>query len=173
MDRQADAAGRLGTLIDDLLNYARLYRAPIQQTEFDLSEMAKEVATEFLKNGWQGEPTIQVDPGLVGRGDSRLVRMVLANLIENALKFSPNGGTITVGRSDGAFFVRDQGIGFDMSFVSKIFLPFERLVTERDFAGTGIGLANVARIVKRHGGRVWAESTANAGATFFFTLPGA
>jgi signal transduction histidine kinase len=106
--------------------------------------------------------------------DDNLVKFLLMNLLENACKFSPKGGLIEVGETqiDGqqTFFVRDHGIGFDMIYLNKVFLPFERLVTEDQFTGTGIGLANVHRIVQLHGGRVWAESQLGKGSTFFFTL---
>jgi signal transduction histidine kinase len=98
----------------------------------------------------------------------------MTNLMENACKFSPNGGKIKVGvkneKGVEVFFVRDKGIGFHMDYAHKVFQPFERLVTEDEFPGTGIGLANVQRIVTRHGGRVWVESKVGKGTTFYFTL---
>jgi|GEM_PF-6285331 len=171
LDRLADAASRLGDLIDDLLRYARLYRAPIEKGDFDFSAMVAEIASEVAQRGWPGSPSVNIQAEMRGCGDARLIRMVVENLVENAFKFSPEGGRVTVGFGDGAFFVKDEGVGFDMAYVQKVFLPFERLVTENDFPGTGIGLANVSRIVKRHGGKVWADSVPGKGTTFFFTLP--
>lgn len=171
LDRQASAALRLGTLIDDLLRYARLYRAPIDKVSFNLSEVAQEVIDEYRRRN-STEVTTEVHPGVAACGDARLIRLVLENLLHNAFKFSPDGGHVEVGAtSDGAYYVRDTGVGFEMEFANKIFRPFERLVTDRRFPGTGIGLANASRIVSRHGGRIWAEAELGKGATFFFTLP--
>jgi signal transduction histidine kinase len=114
---------------------------------------------------------VNVEPDLIAFGDDRLVRFVLLNLIENAVKFSPNGGAIRVGKSGGAFFVADDGIGFEPQYAEKIFKPFERLVRDDEYPGTGIGLANAHRIVKRHGGKIWADAEPGKGATFYFTLP--
>jgi PAS domain S-box-containing protein len=166
--RQAEAAKKLGTLIDELLRLSRLGRAELVRSEIDLSAMAAELAKE------QSRPdiTFQIDPDLKLFGDPRLLRLVLWNLIDNAAKFSPKGGTIHVGqRADGTYFVADEGIGFDMQYAHKLFLPFERLHRDDEFAGTGIGLANVQRIVNRHGGRVWAESERGKGSTFYFSMP--
>ncbi|RYG34989.1 histidine kinase, partial [bacterium] len=131
----------------------------------DMTAKAYSVAAEL-------DPTrsVEVAEGMRASGDRNLVRTVLQNLIGNAFKFSPVDSVVTVGQTDDVFWVRDRGIGFDMAYAPKIFLPFERLVTEGEFEGTGIGLANVERIVKRHNGRVWAESEPGHGATFYFTL---
>ena len=113
---------------------------------------------------------IVVQEGMRAQGDPALVRLVLGNLLENACKFSRGEGTVRVSQEGDVFAVADDGVGFDMRYAAKLFLPFERLVGEREFPGTGIGLANVERIVRRHGGRVWARSEPGKGATFFFTL---
>jgi signal transduction histidine kinase len=113
---------------------------------------------------------VRVQAGMLASADPSLLRLVLQNLIDNACKFSPNGIPVEVGCIDGRFYVRDQGVGFDMAYADKLFQPFERLVGQSEFPGTGIGLANVKRIVERHGGRVWAESAPGQGATFWFTL---
>ncbi len=168
--RQANSAKRLGSLIDDLLRLSRVSRSDMVLSEIDLSGLAKELREE-LSGRYATSATIQIEEGLAAQGDMQLIRLVLANLLENAIKFSPRGGTIYVGQSPGpAFFVRDEGVGFDSQYADKIWLPFERLVGESEFPGTGIGLANVKRIVERHGGRVWAESSPGDGATFYFTL---
>jgi len=169
--RQAHNARRLGVLIDELLQLSRLGRQEVVRKPFDLSFLAQEVANEIVARGDAGMVQIEIEPRLLAEGDSRLVKFVLLNLLENAVKFSPNGGTIRVGKRDGAFFVSDEGIGFDMQYAHKLFRPFERLVTDEAFPGTGIGLANVWRIVQRHGGSAWAYSEPGKGATFFFSLP--
>ena len=173
LDRQAASASRLGHLIDDLLKFAQLSNHPYALKSVDLTEMARQLSSGLAE--WFPERTLEfvVEDGLSAEGDASALRMVLQNLIENAAKFSPEGGTISVGRQpagDQAFFVRDEGIGFDMRYSNKLFMPFERLVRDDDFPGTGIGLANVKRIVERHHGKVWAESEPGSGSTFFFTL---
>jgi len=165
LTRQAHNATRLGLLIDELLRLSRLARVPVCREALDMTTEARSVAADLtLKN------EVVVQEGMSVRADPRLVRLVLQNLLENAVKFSPECSKIDVGCTDGTFWVRDLGIGFDMKYALKIFQPFERLVRESEFPGTGIGLANVERIVKRHGGRVWPESELGKGATFYFTL---
>ena len=163
--RQSLAAKRLATLIDELLLLSRLARVDVQREHFDFSAKSQSVVEEF-----ETCCRFRIQPGMMAVGDRALVRTVLENLIGNACKFSPQGGCIEIGEQDGVFFVRDEGVGFDMQYAPKIFLPFERLVLESEFPGTGIGLANVKRIIERHGGRVWAASEVGAGSTFFFTL---
>ncbi|AIE83840.1 sensor histidine kinase [Fimbriimonas ginsengisoli] len=170
LQRQSDAASRLAALIDDLLKLSRLSHTEMRPVSFNLSDLAQEVIDEMALNG-PVKCTFQVQPDLNAFGDPFLVRFVLWNLLNNACKFSPEGGLVSVSQEQGgAFCVRDQGIGFDMRYVEKLFQPFERLVTESQFPGTGIGLANVKRIVERHGGRVWAESEPGCGSRFLFTL---
>jgi len=166
LNRQAEAAKKMGALIDDLLKLSRIGRQQLSPTLFDISEAAREVAVEL-----GGVERIEIESGLQAFGDPRLIHFVLLNLMENALKFSPDGGTVRFQRRDGTFLVRDDGIGFDMQYAPKLFRPFERLVRDEDYPGTGIGLANAHRIVTRHGGRIWVESEPGNGSTFFFTLP--
>lgn len=168
--RQSTNAKRLARIIDDLLAFARLSRQEVQRRSFDFSGIAEAAAADVLSRGWAHPPAVEVQPGLVADGDPRLVGYVLTNLLENACKFSPDGGTVWVGERDGVYCVADQGIGFDMEHHDKLFVAFERLVDQERFPGTGVGLANVMRIVERHHGRIWAESTPGHGATFFFTL---
>ncbi len=169
--RQADAANRMALLIDNLLNLSRLSRQEMSIRSVDLTGMARDVAQELQVQGLAGGCRFEIEEGLTARGDPTLLRFVLINLMHNACKFSPQGGSVQIGRDgQGSFFVRDHGIGFDMQYVDKIFLPFERLVRDDQFPGTGIGLANVRRIVRRHGGKVWAEAEPGNGATFFFLL---
>jgi PAS domain S-box-containing protein len=172
LERQARAAKKLGILIDDLLRLSRLGRQEMAKTDVDLSEMAAEIAADMCRR-WELEPQITIQPDLRAHGDARLLRLALENLIDNACKFSAPGvrAEVAFGQDEhGTFFVRDNGVGFDMQYAHKLFLPFERLVTDAEYPGTGVGLANVKRIVERHGGRVWAESTPGEGATFYFTL---
>ena len=168
LERQSHAALRLAHLIDDLLELSRIGRRELVKSRVDLSAIFQTVVSVF-------EPSekirFDVQPNMAVQGDPRLLQLLAQNLIENAVKFSPNGGKVTVGkRHDGAFFVSDSGIGFRPEYASKLFQPFQRLHTEEEFPGTGIGLASVKRIVERHGGRVWAEGRLGEGATFYFTL---
>lgn len=165
LERQAEASSRLGNLIDDLLQFVRLGQTEAARHPFDLSALARAVVQELRMED------VEIRPGMMATGDATLVRLLLQNLLDNAAKFC--GGKrpcIEVGRNDEAFFVRDHGIGFDPKHAHRLFRPFERLHREGAYPGTGIGLANVRRIVERHGGRVWAESAPGEGATFFFTL---
>jgi PAS domain S-box-containing protein len=171
LQRQAENAKRLGTLIDDLLKLSRLARAEIIRESVDMTALATDVAEELVSRENTNPIQFDIEEDLRAEADQKLIRFVLLNLMENACKFTPGGGVVKVGRRDGAFFVQDCGIGFDMDYLPKVFLPFERLVREDEFPGTGIGLANVKRIVERHRGEVWAESTPGEGSTFYFTLP--
>jgi len=172
LEQQAKSAKKLGVLIDDLLKLSRLSRDEVQKTAFDLSALARKVWTELMSNESQEGCEIEIEPGLIACGDVRHIQLLLLNLLENACKFSPNGGRIRLGKQGASFFVSDEGIGFNMAYADKLFVPFERLVRDTEFPGTGVGLANVQRIAQRHGGRVWAESVLGQGSTFFFTLPG-
>ncbi len=174
LDRQVLAAKRLGELIDDLLHLSRLGRKTLQKADLDLTALAREVAEEVQNIGWPKPIEISIQDGLRAFADYGLIRILLVNLLENACKYSPQGGSVSVlaTAQDGktVFVVKDQGIGFPMAYQHKLFLPFERLVKEQEFPGTGIGLANAKRIVMRHGGNIWAESIEGSGASFFFTL---
>lgn len=172
------ASRRMAELIEDLLLLSRVSRRPLDRDRIDLSALAEDILAD-LKGSEPGRHVdVAIAPGLTAIGDRTLIRTVLENLLGNALKYSgerskvrievgvvPNGGSP-------AYFVRDNGAGFDMTYADKLFKPFQRLHSESEFAGTGIGLASVARIVRRHGGSVWAEGEPDKGATFFFTLGG-
>ena len=170
------AVQRMGRLIDDLLRLSRLSRAEMDVTVVDLSAIAREHAADLSRREPQREVEIVVAPDLQAQGDDDLLRVVLGNLLDNAWKFTREApaARIEVGATphDGrpAYFVRDNGAGFDQAHVGKLFQPFERLHDEAQFEGTGIGLASVARIVARHHGAVWAEGREGVGAAFFFTL---
>ena len=168
--RQVEAVARMGRLMDDLLSHASLGRLPLAAVPLDLGELATSVWQEIHPGGAPNGLRLDAAPGLRAQGDPTLVRFVLQNLLQNASKFSPRGGTIRVGQDGRGFFVSDEGVGFDMAHAKGLFEPFTRLVSQEEFSGTGIGLANVRRIVERHGGRVWAESEPGRGATFWFTL---
>jgi light-regulated signal transduction histidine kinase (bacteriophytochrome) len=174
LKRQSNAAKRLGSLIDDLLQLSRLGRKKMDVTDVDFSWLAQEIAADLA--GRYNDRTVNVDiqSGLRVRADEGLSRILIHNLLDNAFKYSPEGGQISVTQEevDGAqaFCIRDTGIGFEMKYAKKLFLPFERLVLEKEFPGTGIGLAIVHRIVHRHGGRIWAEGAPGEGAVFRFTL---
>lgn len=177
-------AKRMGELIDDLLALSRVGRKALDFHEVDLTDLAREAYRELRQNTPPDDPA-QPPPDFILDdlppcwGDHSLLRQVYANLLSNALKYSSKTAQpqIHVGsqrQADGSvvYFVKDNGIGFDMTYADKLFGVFQRLHAESDFEGTGIGLAIVRRIVERHGGRVWATATPNQGATFYFTLPG-
>ena len=154
LERQSHNARRLGLLIDGLLRLSRLGRVELNRSLLDVSAIAHAVVDEIVR-AEDAPCEVTIEEGMHAEGDPALVRLVLANLVENACKFSHGEGRVRVYRDGEAFAVSDEGIGFDMAYAKKLFLPFERLVGEGEFSGTGIGLANVERIVRRHGGRVW------------------
>lgn len=174
LEEQVRSASKLSQVITDLLALSRISRAEMTTSAVDLSALAHEVGDEVLSKADGNSCTFDIQKNLTGVGDRTLLRGVLLNLFENACKFSPAGGRIFFGVevSEGqeAFVVRDEGIGFSMEYAAKIFQPFERLVNDDEFQGTGIGLANVQRAISRHGGRVWARSEPGKGASFYFTL---
>lgn len=169
--RMAKAASKMGQLIDDLLQYSRLGRTEIDTRPVDLTALAAEIV-ENLSTRHPKPMEIEIEPGLEVRADPLLLRLALENLVDNAYKYAGSGGSgrMWIGRDDEGYFVRDNGIGFDPQYAQRIFEPFQRLVLDSEFPGTGIGLANVKRIIERHGGRVWAESRPGEGATFYFSL---
>ncbi len=178
--RIRSAAQRMGDLIDGLLALARVARGQLKKGSIDLTQIAREVGAELARADPRplGEVVFSVEEGLTASGDLRLVRAVLENLLGNAWKFTRKraDARVEVGVSERGgervFFVRDNGAGFDMSVAANLFGAFQRLHAPTDFEGHGIGLATVERIVRRHGGRVWAEGAVGAGATFYFTLAG-
>ena len=168
------AATRMGQLIDDLLDLSRLARADMKVAPLDLSELAQTVAFELSQRYNNRAVVFDIEPDLTAAGDARLLKVVLENLLGNAWKFTQHreAAVVAFGRtSEDAFFVRDNGAGFDMRYAAKLFSPFQRLHSPDEFEGSGIGLATVQRVVHRHGGTLWAESEVDAGATFYFTLP--
>jgi light-regulated signal transduction histidine kinase (bacteriophytochrome) len=167
---------RMGQLIDDLLNLSRVSRGEMSRELVDVSKMAHEVADELRATAPERDAEFVVADGLVAQTDPRLLRIVLTNLFGNAWKFTAKqphgriefGSTGENGNTE--YFMRDNGAGFDQAYAGKLFGAFQRLHAAKDFAGTGIGLATVQRIIQRQGGRVWAEGKVEQGATFHFTL---
>jgi len=176
VDRIRAGCRRMSELIEDLLRLSRVTAAEMSHGTVDLSQMAREVAAELRKGEPKRRVKFTIADGLVTEGDSGLLRLLLEHLLRNAWKFTSKHPTarIELGATDGddgrAFFVRDDGAGFDMAYAHKLFAPFQRLHSQDEFPGTGIGLATVQRIVRRHGGRVWFEAAVEQGATFYFTL---
>ena len=165
---------RMGQLIDSLLQLSRITRAEIVRGEVDLSGLAEMIAVN-LRDENPGTPVeFRIEPGLTATADPKLIQVALENLLGNAVKFSAKVEHPVVefglDRVKDAWFVRDNGAGFDMFYSDKLFNAFNRLHGDKDFKGSGIGLATVARVVRRHHGRIWAESVVNHGATFWFTL---
>ena len=170
-------ARRMGQLIDDLLAFSRLGRKEMYSSKIDMNALAASVFEELMKH----ENRERIDFGLaklpMARGDSSLIRQVWVNLLANAIKFTSkkDRSVIEVGckhtREESIYYVRDNGAGFDMEYGNKLFGVFQRLHTESEFSGTGVGLAIVQRIIRRHGGRVWAQGAVEKGATFYFALP--
>lgn len=179
LNRIVSAAERMSQLIDALLGLARLTRTDLRRTTVDLSQMGRGIAEQLRSTDSKRSVDFVVSDGLVVHGDAQLLRAVLENLLGNAWKFTRRRAhaRIELGREgsggESVYYVRDDGAGFDMALREKLFVPFRRLHKAADFEGTGVGLATVQRIVRRHGGRVWAEGEEGRGATFRFTLSGA
>jgi signal transduction histidine kinase len=177
LHRVRAATVRMGQLIEGILELSRVTRSEMRIETVNLSALAEEVAAELRASNPERTVQFQIATDASARGDSRLLQAAIANLIGNAWKFTSKQslGKIEFGviHGNGAqvFFVRDNGAGFDMAFVDKLFGAFQRLHNISEFEGTGIGLATVHRIIYRHGGRIWAEGTVGQGATFYFALP--
>ena len=170
------SAERMSRLIDGLLMMARITRAELQRQTVDLSALAAEIADELQKREPNRQVRFEIEPDLRAQGDPNLLRILLDNLLGNAWKFSGRqavakvefGGIRSKGMS--TFFVRDNGVGFDMKYAHKLFGAFERLHKCSEFPGTGIGLATAQRVINRHGGSIWVESEIDRGTVFYFTL---
>lgn len=167
----------MGAMVDDLLNFARLGRVELQRTLVDLSHLVEEVRRQLEPDTQNRSIQWEVGDLPIVPGDPALLRQVLINLLSNAVKYTSKeqDAQIKVGSRNGGnevtVFVRDNGAGFDMQYAKKLFRVFQRLHRAEEFEGTGVGLANVRRIIERHGGRIWAESEPGKGATFYFSLP--
>ncbi len=179
LERVRNSGAQMSTLIEDLLKLARYSRTPLKKDTVNLSKLAQEIVARLASATPIPAAVVHIAGGLEAGGDAGLLEAALENLLSNAWKYSaknpqplievdatgpPAAGTRT-------FFVRDNGAGFDMAAAAKLFQPFQRLHSEQEFSGTGVGLATVQRIIQRHGGRIWAEAAVGKGATFFFELP--
>ncbi|MBI3332681.1 MAG: PAS domain-containing protein [Candidatus Omnitrophica bacterium] len=168
---------RMEQLVAGMLDLYGVAHSEPRPERVDLSDLSRSIAAELREREPQRQVEFAITPGLVVQADGRLLRIMLGNLLGNAWKFTGKHprALIEFGfiRQDGKpiYFVRDDGAGFDMAYVERLFAPFQRLHSETEFPGTGIGLETVARIVRRHGGRIWAEGKVEEGATFYFTLP--
>jgi PAS domain S-box-containing protein len=177
LERVRRAAHRMGQLIDDMLLLSRVTRTEMHVQETDMSALAADAAEELARDNPQRDVQLGIEPGMTATGDPQLLRIVLVNLLGNAWKFTSKRqhahvsiGTVRDPERSRAFFVRDDGVGFDARYKDKLFMAFQRLHAQEEFPGTGIGLATVQRAVRRHGGDVWAEGEVDRGATFYFTI---
>jgi PAS domain S-box-containing protein len=176
LERIKKASGKMGQLIEDLLNLSRISRRELTRSSVNMSALARQCADDFAKQSPHRMVRIEITPNLECQGDSNLLKIAMENLINNAFKFTNQQAYALIEfgviYQDGkkVYFVRDNGIGFDMSYATRLFTPFQRLHNDRDFPGTGIGLVTVQRIINKHGGKIWAESIPLQGAIFFFTL---
>jgi two-component system NtrC family sensor kinase len=180
LQRVRAAAQRMGELIEDLLELSRVSRAELSREDVDVSEVARVVADELQRKEPARRVDVAIAPDVIASADRRLLRVVLENLLGNAWKFTSKTGAPHVrldrvepkeGAAETVFAVRDNGAGFSMEYAARLFAPFQRLHRETDFPGTGIGLATVYRVIDRHGGRVWAESAVDHGASIYVAIP--
>jgi PAS domain S-box-containing protein len=176
LERVRAAAQRMAVLIDDLLNLSRITRTALQPRFMSLSKVAEEIKQGLEESEPERQVTFSITPDLMVEADPHLIRIVLENLLSNAWKFTSKQeqAFVEFGQKnhvkERTFYVRDNGVGFDMAYADKLFGVFQRLHAVTDFPGTGVGLATVQRIISIHGGRIWAESAEGKGATFYFTL---
>ncbi|HZA23434.1 MAG TPA: ATP-binding protein, partial [Dehalococcoidia bacterium] len=176
LHRIRGASQRMAQLIDALLALSRLTRSKISYGLVDLSALARAISSSFAEMEPERQVEFVIANGLAANGDEKLLRAMLENLLGNAWKFTSKSSQariefgVTEHSGKPAFFIRDNGVGFNMGYVDKLFGAFQRLHSDTEFEGTGIGLATVQRIVHRHGGAIWAEGTVGQGATFYFTL---
>jgi len=176
-DRILAAAARMNSMIDALLALSRLQSQPLKRQPVDLSQLAGYILEDLRSNEPEREVEIQIEPGLVVQGDPTLMRIAIENLVGNAWKYSGQSPRTRIAlrretlAGKPTFVVEDAGAGFDMRFADRLFGVFQRLHSAKDFQGTGVGLASVRRIIRRHGGDIWAESEVGKGARFYFTLP--
>jgi signal transduction histidine kinase len=176
LDRVRSETQRMGQLIDDMLQLSRVTRVEMQRNPVDLTSLANGIAAEMLESHPGRRIQFTIAPGLMTHGDSGLLRIVMMNLLSNAVKFTARRAEARIEfgeilrNGESAYFVRDDGVGFDMAYASTLFGAFQRLHKATEFPGTGIGLATVQRVIHRHGGQVWAEAEDGKGACFYFTI---
>jgi light-regulated signal transduction histidine kinase (bacteriophytochrome) len=168
----------MGDLIDDLLDFSRVGRAELQKVDVNLDQLIHETLDDFHGDTKDRSIIWDIQPLPTVRADRALLRQVIVNLVSNAVKFTGARAEAKIGigcssneNGETVIFIRDNGAGFDPKYTEKLFGVFQRLHSQTEFEGTGIGLANVQRIVNRHGGRAWAEGVADGGATFYFSIP--
>jgi signal transduction histidine kinase len=172
------ASRQMGVLIDDLLSFSRMGRAEMMKSRINFGQLVHAVVNELTEEAKGREIVWEIAPLPVVEGDAAMLRLVMVNLIANALKFTRSRsqarieiGAVTDHPDETLFYVKDNGVGFDMKYADKLFGLFQRLHSSGEFEGTGVGLANAQRIIRRHGGRIWAEGVVDGGATFWFSLP--
>jgi hypothetical protein len=171
-----ESAMEMNQLIKDLLSFSQSGRLQLEKEELNLAEIAKDILESILLRFPETSPEVIIEPGMSAYADSRMIRVVLDNLLGNAIKYSSKNQTprIVFGKREyygkDLFFVKDNGVGFDMSKADKLFQPFVRLHSGSEYSGTGVGLSTVKRIIEKHGGEIWAESEPGQGAEFLFTL---
>lgn len=177
LERVRNAAGRMSRLIDDLLDLSRTTRTPVKKLEVGLTEIVHDIASELQANDPERQADFTIQEGIAVTGDPGLLRNAMENLLSNAWKFTAKRprSEIAFGTTSGAegqtvYYVKDNGAGFEMNYAGKLFGVFQRLHSQDEFPGSGIGLATVQRIISKHGGRIWAEAEPDVGATFYFTL---
>lgn len=176
--RLRNASQRMSQLIDDLLKLSKVTRSELNRQQVNLSRMAQVTVLELKQTQPQRQVSVKIAEDVTANGDARLLRVLMENLLANAWKYTgkQESSIIEFGTAEVAgettYFIRDNGVGFDMAYADKLFAAFQRLHRSDEFEGTGVGLATVQRIINRHGGRIWAESAVGAGATFYFTLNG-
>ena len=174
--RTRTASQRMGQIIDDMLTLSRTTRRELVMAETDLSALARDALMRLALDDPGRRVETEVVEGIRAHGDASLLAIVLDNLLSNAWKYTARVEAARIGfgdlRQEGqtVYWVRDNGVGFDMTYIDKLFQPFQRLHSAEDYPGSGIGLATAARIIHRHGGRIWAQSEVGQGATFYFTL---
>ena len=176
LDRVLGAAARMNAMIDALLALSKLSSQPVARQPVNLTQLAQYVIEDLKRQSPQREVQVHITPGLQALGDPTLLRVVLENLLGNAWKYSAKRADAQIwfersGQENAMFCVRDNGAGFDMRFADRLFGVFQRLHSANDFQGTGVGLASVRRIIRRHGGEIWAEAEVGRGASFNFSLP--
>jgi signal transduction histidine kinase len=177
VDRILAAAARMNSMIDALLGLSRLQSQPLKRQPVDLSQLARYIVDDLRSHEPERETDIRIESGLVVQGDPTLIRVAMENLVGNAWKYSGQAPRTLIELrreqrgGQPTFVVADAGAGFDMRFADRLFGVFQRLHSAKDFQGTGVGLASVRRIIRRHGGEIWAESEVGRGARFYFTLP--
>jgi light-regulated signal transduction histidine kinase (bacteriophytochrome) len=176
LQRIHDASLRMSSLIEDLLNLSRIGRSELKARLVNLSQIAAEAAAAVRERYPAREVQLEIAPDMEVNADPRLLRIAVENLLSNAWKYTARAAPASIsvgvqqGESGAIYFVRDNGVGFDMTYADKLFAPFQRLHPEAEFPGSGIGLVTVQRILARHGGRIWAEAKLDEGATFYFAL---